>query len=569
MKGNHTIKFGVFIEHSGENDHDQITSGSTPGSTNNPNGQFTFSDTGSALTTGVAIGNAALGLFNTYGEVGKKDYTVYRATATDLFVQDGWKVTPKLKLEYGVRYEYWPPWSAEWGNIASFDPAYYSASNAAVISRSVGNIVSGPLYNGIVLPGNGWPQSAIGRVPAASDPTTQALFHGVPAGLTKTWKDVFDPRIGMAYAFNTKTVFRAGVGEFHDRLVINDNTLLGGNPPVELAQVVTNGIADNPPGAGGVAYPWLISMQDPVGKIPTAWNWNATVQRQIPGGTTIEVAYVGRTAYYLTRDRNLNSLTPGTVQANPGVSQDALRPYLGYDTITFAENAANSDYHGLQVTVNHRFHSGLGFGAAYTFSKNIDNADSKSEVLFDAFDPRGYRGPATTDRAQVLVINYIYDIPFLMHNRSLLGKTLGGWELSGISQLQSGAPLSVFGTVDQAGVGTGNGSQPWSVAGSLGGQNQAFSHSNSDGNYWFNPKAFFLPAAGAFRRRRKGHHLEPDSQISNFAVRKNFRLNERMRIQLRGEAYNVFNHPNWGNPSTSPTSAAFGKIQSKSGEPRN
>src|SRR5581483_5097901 len=93
IQGNHTIKAGTVIERSGENDRDQVTSGSTPGSTNNPNGQFTFADTGSALTTGVAIGNAALGLFNNYGEVGKKDYTVYRATAIDVFVQDGWKVT--------------------------------------------------------------------------------------------------------------------------------------------------------------------------------------------------------------------------------------------------------------------------------------------------------------------------------------------------------------------------------------------------------------------------------------------------------------------------------------------
>jgi hypothetical protein len=242
-----------------------------------------------------------------------------------------------------------------------------------------------------------------------------------------------------------------------------------------------------------------------------------------------------------------------------------LRPYHGYGQIVLQENAANSNYHGLQVTLNHRFHSGLAFGAAYTFSKNIDNSDNASENLFNAFDPSGYRGPATTDHTHVLVLNYIYDLPFFRNNKALLGKTLGGWEVSGISQFQSGAPLSVFGTVDQAGVGAGNGSQPWSVSGSPSVSNQAFSTSNADSNYWFNPKVFYLPAAGTFGNAGKGIIWGPDSQIWNVAVRKNFAFNERARIQLRGEAYNFMNHPNWGNPTTSPTSAAFGKVQSKSG----
>lgn len=565
IHGNHTLKFGISIERSGQNDRDEVVVSATPGSTNNQNGGFTFADTGSALTTGMAMANAALGLFNSYAEVGKKDFTVYRATGTDLFAQDGWKVSQKLKLDFGVRYMYWPPWHAMWGNIASFNPAYYDPKAAVVIDPKTGAVVSGLPYNGMVLPGDSFPQSAVGRVPAASDPSLSRLFHGLPGGLAQTHSDVIDPRLGIAYSFDSKTVLRGGVGSFHNRLVINDNTLLGGNAPLQLMQVVTNGSADNPGGSGGVSYPLLVSMQDPVNKIPIAWNWNLTMQRQIPFSSTIEVGYVGRAAYFLPRDRNLNSLTQGTVQANPGVSPDALRTYKGYGQIVFCENAAQANYHGLQVTLNHRFHSGLGFGAAYTFSKTIDNSDGKSEYLFNAFDPRGYRGPATTDRTQVLVINYIYDIPFLLHNKGLLGKTLGGWELSGISQFQSGQPGSIFGSVDQAGVGTGNGSQPFNVSGNTGGTNKAFSLNNTDQNFWFNPAAFSLPAAGTFGNAGKGILRGPDSQIWNLAMRKNFRVTERMRFQLRGEAYNFLNHPNWSNPSTSPTSAAFAKIQSKSG----
>ena len=564
--GNHTFKFGLYFEHSGENDHDEVTSGSSPGSTNNPNGQFTFSDTGSALTTGVAVANAALGLFNTYGEVGKKDYTPYRATAFEAFVQDGWKITPKLKLDYGVRFEHWPPWSSLWGNIASFNPAYYNPANAAVVDPKAGFIVSGPLYNGITLPGSGWNPAEIGRVPAAGDPSLNYLFHNLPAGLANT-NNLIDPRLGIAYALNSKTVIRSGVGAFHDRLVINDNTLLGGNAPLQLTEAVANGIADAPGGGSSstLSYPLLVSMQDPVNKAPIAWNWNFTVQRELPWSMAWDVAYVGREAYHLTRDRNLNSLLPGTVQANPGINPDSLRPYKGYSQIVFAENAATANYQGLQTQLQRRFSKGLAFGAAYTFSKSLTSADSKSELLFDPFNASLSRGLSTMDRTHVLVVNYIYDLPFLKNNHGFFGQTLGGWEISGISQFQSGVPLSVLGTVDQAGVGPGNGSQPWNIVGSPSVAHQAFSISNADQNFWFNPAAFALPAPGTFGDSSRGVIRGPDSQLWNFAVRKNFLVRERFRFQLRGEAFNVFNHPNWNNPTVTPTSSSFGRIQGKTG----
>ena len=564
--GNHTIKFGVYVERSGENDRDELTSGSTPGSTNNPNGQFTFADTGSSLTTGVAVANAALGLFNTYGEVGKKDYTVYRATATELFIQDGWKVTQRLKLDFGLRYEHWPPWSSLWGNIASFNPQYYDPSKAVTVDPKGGFIVSGQLYNGITLPGKTWNPEAIGRVPVAGDPSLQYLFHNLPDGLART-NDILDPRFGLAYSINDKTVFRAGIGAFHDRLVLNDNTLLGGNAPLQLAVAVANGIADAPGGsnAATVSYPLLVSMQDPVNKAPLAWNWNGTIQRQLPWSMTLDVGYVGRSDYHLPRDRNLNALQPGTVQSHPGISADALRPYLGYSTITFAENAAQANYHGLQTQLNRRFSHGLAFGVAYTFSKSITNADSKSEVLFNPFNANVSRGISTLDHTHVMVMNYIYDLPVFNHNQGVLGKTLGGWEVSGISQFQSGAALNVLGTVDQAGIGPGNGSQPWNVNGTPTIAHQAFSINNSDQNFFFNPAVFSLPAAGTFGDGGRGLLRGPSSYIWNFAVRKNFAILERLHAQLRAEAFNVFNHPNWSNPNVTPTSSSFGRVQSKTG----
>ena len=158
VKGRHTIKGGIVFEYSGEDDFDQINVQPIPGSTNNQNGRVRFSN-GGANRTGVAVADAALGLFDSYAEIGQRALTKWRALASDMFVQDSWRPTSKLTVEGGVRYVLWPPWYSTTNNIANFDPSVYSTSNQAVINPANGQIVSGPRYNGIVLPGDGFPSS--------------------------------------------------------------------------------------------------------------------------------------------------------------------------------------------------------------------------------------------------------------------------------------------------------------------------------------------------------------------------------------------------------------------------
>ena len=135
--------------------------------------------------TGIALANTALGLFTNYAEIGERSYTEYRAWALDLFAQDSWKVKDNLTFEYGIRWAIWQPWYANWNNMAVFDPRYYDAAKAAVVDPKGGYIVSGDPYNGVVLPGDGWPDGAKGT--SGSPPAAQydRLFRGLPRGLQR------------------------------------------------------------------------------------------------------------------------------------------------------------------------------------------------------------------------------------------------------------------------------------------------------------------------------------------------------------------------------------------------
>ncbi|HJZ98579.1 MAG TPA: carboxypeptidase-like regulatory domain-containing protein [Candidatus Solibacter sp.] len=555
---NHTIKFGVFIERSGQNDHIQFTTASAP-ATINENGSFRFLDTGNPLTTGLAMANALLGNFNDYAELGGKPITPWVATAFDWYVQDSWKVTKKLTIEYGVRHSIWPPWHSRWNSLAEFLPTFYDPSKAAVIDRAGGFIVSGDPYNGIVLPGSGLPKAEGNRFPQLHTGQFDRLFHGLPEGLAETHWTVFQPRLGLAYGINSKTSLRAGLGMFANRTAINRDTALGGNAPFQPQQIVINGSADAPAGAVPRQFPFTMTIQDPVFKIPTAWNWNATVQRELPGKTAIEIAYVGRRGIHNQRKRNINQLLPGTIQANTGVNANALRPYLGLGILGLAENSGHSQYNGMQISAQRRFAQGLQFDIAYTLSRLRDDASSLTDILPNAYSDKGYYGISDLDRTHVLIISYIYELPF-RGSTGLVRRLLGNWELSGINQMQSGSPFSVRQNVDYAGVGAGSGNQFWNLTGDPSLEPTAFVNDAT----WFNKGAFAQPAAGTFGQQPRNILRNPGFWEWDLGVRKNFPVTEKQRLQFRTEVFNVVNHPNWGGANANPTSASFGKVTSKS-----
>ncbi len=573
VRGRHTIKGGVAIEYSGEDDFDQINVNSIPGGTNNQNGQFDFQN--STSRSGLAISDMALGMFNNYAELGQRAFTKWRSLATDFFVQDSWKPTSNLTVEGGIRWAIWPPWHSTTNNIANFDPRFYNTANEAVINPATGRLIGGDRFNGIVLPGDGFEGDA-NDLEVAKDPRVLALFRGEPRGFSQTHYNAIEPRLGLSYSINRQTVARASAGVFHNRVTLNDSTLLGGNPPFQPMVTVSNGSVDNPGGAGSSSdLPFGIQGQDVVFKHPTSYMWSAGIQREVPLGFVVDVTYVGRRGLYLQRERNINQLPEGTLQRNPDVNIAALRPYKGYGAIRISENAGYSKYNSLQISADRRYTNGLKVGAAYTLGRSEDNGSDKRNVLWNSYDDTTYWGPSNFDRRHVLSLYYIYDLPFWRDGGSVLKSLLGGWQISGATFMRTGTPFSITRTNDIAGVGEGPNGQPVDLVGDVDANTNAkfsggvVNGTATDQNFWFNPAAFANPAAGKFGNAPRNNLRNPGDQQWDIALFKNFSLGGTRKVQFRTEIFNFPNHPNLSGPNTDITNANFGRIITKDGSRRD
>ncbi len=577
IQGNHTWKFGALWERSGQNDFDQINVSGVPGGTNNQNGRFQFDD---GVFSGTGLANAALGRFTTYAEIGPRAFTPYRSHMFEFFAQDAWRVNSKLKLELGMRATWQNGYyKSLWGNIAIFDAKKYDPAKAAVIDRTTGYILSGSIYNGVVIPGSKFPDAAKGRVPAIDSGLYNGLLTGgsaYPANNQWNWM----PRLGMAYSITSKDVFRAGAGGFASRPGVYDNAFLGGNPPFQPMVSVNNGIADNPGGGSNNAFPQFFQTVDPVYKIPISYNWNATYQRQITGDTTVEVGYIGTTGLYLARTRNLNQLMTGTTfkPENAGANVNFLRPYRGFADITMTEHSGRSTYNALQLEVNRRFTKGFMYGFAYTYGKTMDNNSGLRQLFIDSFNPQLNWGKSDNDVRHTAVINYVWDMPFFNNVQSKLLKVVaGGWQMSGVIQFQTGAPFTITRTDDYLGIGSSN-DKPWNLNGQTDLKKQ-FSHETAAGNfvgvstYYFNPKPggtiwATKPANGTLPNQNR--NSIPFNNVGfqnwNIAMFKSFRFTESQALQFRFEAFNFPNHPNWGGVDANPTSVSFGMVTGKSSE---
>lgn len=538
VTGNHVFKAGMSIERSGMNDRIQLSFAQAPATTNQ-NGSFRFFNATRPDSTGYSVANALLGMFDDYTEFGNKPNTKWLAMAFDWFAQDSWKPTRDLTLELGLRYSLWQPWGTTNQAMASFNPEFYNPATAAVINPALGSVVSGDRFNGIVLPGDAPTEEAIADFPQLA--SLQRLYHGVPNGFSETPKDGLQPRLGLAYAINDRTTFRAGAGRFLNRVQINTTAAYGFNPPLSEMQTVINGVVDAPGGATTRNFPLVMAMQSPDFTNPRSWAWNATLDRDLPWLLRGSVSYVGRSASHLERARNINQLQPGTIQANPGVNANALRPYLGLSTITLYETTGRSSYNSFQTQVNRRLSRGFAFTAAYTFSRTKDNGSGRNDLLPNAYDDSGYYGISDLDRPHVFISQVRYPIPAPPSSSAPLRWVLGDWDISGVFQAQSGAPFDVRTVTDIAGVGPGSGQQFYNLVGD---PKQLRTDFDPALGYaiWFERTAFQAPAPGTFGNQPQNTLRYPGYWDIHMLVRKRVSTINEHRVEFRVEAFNILNH---------------------------
>ena len=456
-----------------------------------------------------------------------------------------------------------------------FDPKYYDPAKAVKVDPKTGNPIpnTGDPYNGIIIPGSGWPDSAKGRVAIADSGAFNSKFVGEPKYYSNIDYGDFQPRLGIAYQLTHKTVLRAGAGKFTTRLGVSDSVFLGGNPPLQPLASVPTGNVDNPGGGSLASFPLSVTTQSKEFHMPQAYTWNLTAEHEILKNTVLGVSYVGRRGIYGQREKNINQPAIGTVQANPGVNINALRPFLGYGPIRETFNDANSIYNGLQLELNRRFNNGLSYGVAYTMSSCKDDGSSQRDVIPDAYDATFLWGPCDYDARHVMVINWIYQLPFFRKSTNKAMRAVaGGWQITGVTQFQSGGPVKIQTSDDFAGIGPGSGNQIsyfWNYANFGQGADYpkqfAAGGNAADPNQWLTVNGLFTaPATGTMvKDRLRNYFYNPGFQNWNIGLFKEFAVTERHKLLIRAEAFNWLNHPNWGGFDSNPRSSTFGKVTGK------
>jgi hypothetical protein len=548
-KGNHTFKFGGEWGFEGKNENaNNLTQGSfafttTESRGNSTNGNVTLTQ------TGVALASFLLGRANSYTEA-QFDITVKEHLGRrEFFGQDTWKIRPNVTFDYGVRYQYFVPATDRNNVLAAFEPGLYSRANAPTCADALcGSLVrgTGNELNGLAVAGV---NSPFGRTIVPSD------------------KNNFSPRVGLAWGPDYKsglgrklfgeagkTVFRLGYGFYYDQIatfLYEDPTF--SNPPFSNTATFSGaGITLATPAGGALGNLPIRSVGgvDPNLVTPEIQQWSVGIQRQIFKNAVLDVSYVGTKGDHLLDRRNINFVSAADTNAfalaNGGSTQvNSIRPFRGYGTVTFIETQAISRYHGLLSSLNWRFAKGSSVSLSYTFSKNMTNFTNDRDAVDapqDQFDLRREYAEARTSRPHIFSASYIYELPWLRKNpNSVVRFVLSGWQISGITNIESGPPISrVLASTTNGGR---NGNRAQLVGDPRGGLNGTIDPV-SGLPFIFDPTAFANPALGTYGNSGRAIFRLWGRNQSNLSLIKNFYINrEKGRyVQFRAESFNVFNH---------------------------
>ena len=539
--GNHSLKFGGEIS-LGKDIQDTLL---------NNYGVFTFNNG----VTKNALADFLIGIPSAISQ--DAPVTGYTNTwYTALFVQDDFRIHPRLTLNIGLRWDIQAPPKDPYNRVVNYSPGFKSTVNAIAP-------IGAKFY--------GDPNVERGGIPAAFD-------H-------------FSPRIGFAWdpAGNGKTSIRGAFGAFYGSISGNEwNTMTNFQPfstrlsfsninqKTNAAGVPLGASLSNPYNAfvGGPPFPYKGTFTTGGGLFPVAadfawpysYQFNVSLQRQLTKDLTVGAAYVGTRAKNLpfARDINYPVLTP--TATNSGANVLSRRPNPAFGAILELDSDQDADYNGLQITSNMRMSHHLMFNAFYTFSHTNTSVQLQNNTtqggaqnfskLFED------RGRADTDQRHVFSMSFNYQPDYFSKSNALVRHLLNGWSISPIIKLRSGLPFSITnGNVD-ANL-DGNGSDRAQLIGDP--------HvDNPTAERWFNTAAFVQNkvVTGVATDGNSPRNLldGPGYKVVDLAISRDFRFNERFKLRFRAEATNVFNMVNLGQPGNSvpsgATSTTFGVITS-------
>jgi len=521
--------------------------------------------------SGNAFADFLLGLPVTVGQ-GSPGSFVTRNISTQwaAYIQDDWKLTPKLTLNMGLRYD------LQW-----FEPGPYN--NASLFVPSLGKVVVfGSSYPPSIVPADQQLLTSYGRLTLSSD---AKLSNNVFSFLGRPNKN-FAPRLGFAYEFIPNTVLRGGAGIYFNLLPASYVGSMFGTAPFVDNATYTNATnyasaftMSNPfQGSGSFGGNPSVNAEHSL-ETPYTEEYNLALEHQFPRAVDLRIGYVGQHNLKQNNFDGNGNIAPDLNLADPPVitaSVQATRPIAPFSSIyEYIDPLFHSSMNSLQVGLHKQYSRGLAFGAEYQWTRVLgtENLNNPS-----GSHPRDSYGPIAGITPQVLQVNYSYMLPF-GRGQALFGNSGGfadalihGWQFSGIINAQTGQPFPV--TFDASGSTT----YPGLVSGRANRvAGVALYPAKKTSSEWFNPAAFQCPSMTDSSGNtfcgtdygNSGYNMlrGPGFQDWDMSLQKNTLWLERYNVQLRADAFNVFNHPNLGTPSADITSSDAGTITSTSGAP--
>jgi len=562
LKGNHNFKFG------GAYTRDRVDQNARSNYTGTANFNSTPTSgncrAASGNTTCYALADAFLGNFQSYSEASADPVGHFRFNQVEWFAQDNWKATRKLSLDFGVRWQLVSPFYTQGNNISNFDAAVYNPAKAVTVLPN-GKIdpTSGNPYNGLVRAGDGVPADQAIRVTNVNTALFPLIPAGAPRGLYKM-NGAFGPRFGFAYAANSDTVIRGGIGLFYYRpqgnLIFSQLAI----PPfLQNTQFDTGNLATLTTGAAvNNGLQGTISAIDPTNRNPYTWQYSLGVQRQLPKSVLFEINYVGNVAHHQLRQPNINfpDLAPvvaNVVAGSPVSSTNFFNPYKGYTAINSNRFDSNYNYNALQAFASKRT-GVVTFTLAYTFSKALGdsngNAGTNNAPSLENWRDLNYNyGSLTNDRRHAFVASFVIQAPDFKGHSFLVREVAGGWQVSGVARLQSGAYYTVQST-SLLGLGTVRADRNPAVP--------IYTSGHAGLNGYVNRNAFVATprTVARFGNAGNGTVVGPGLAQTDATLSKFFPVTERVRVKFQADFFNVLNRTNFSGVNLNASTSNFGTV---------